>query len=296
MPLGSVIGAIGQVASGLPQMLRTDQMNKQSQKWSERMYQRQFDDNVNFWRMQNEYNTPEQQMQRYRDAGLNPNLAYGMGNSGNAGSISTPTPQRPEFNDRVPNTSDLGMNMINSMYDLEIKKAQTDNLKAQNTVILAEGALKKELLESTKVNTLRRQFDLDFEKESRPYSLEARKESARKLKVETDISINRDSRDAAMNASNLEDAVVRRGNMLVERARAKQSTQQSKAEEARIYQSIELLKKEGILRDYEAQLRGAGMNPNDPSWQLMVARFLDEFANSLGKKPSTGLLKWLIND
>lgn len=34
-------------------------------------------------REQNEYNSPAQQMARYRAAGLNPNLIYGQGNSGN---------------------------------------------------------------------------------------------------------------------------------------------------------------------------------------------------------------------
>ena len=32
--------------------------------------------NVKFWNMQNEYNTPANQMKRLQDAGLNPNLIY----------------------------------------------------------------------------------------------------------------------------------------------------------------------------------------------------------------------------
>ena len=32
---------------------------------------------------QNEYNTPAMQMQRFAEAGLNPNLIYGQGNNGN---------------------------------------------------------------------------------------------------------------------------------------------------------------------------------------------------------------------
>ena len=44
------------------------------------------------WNRENEYNSPEAQMQRYLDAGLNPNLVYGAGaSSGNAGNIGTPT-------------------------------------------------------------------------------------------------------------------------------------------------------------------------------------------------------------
>jgi DNA-binding transcriptional MerR regulator len=36
------------------------------------------------WRKQNEYNTPGRQMDRFRRAGLNPNLIYSQGNPGNA--------------------------------------------------------------------------------------------------------------------------------------------------------------------------------------------------------------------
>lgn len=42
------------------------------------------------WNAQNEYNTPTEQMARYRAAGLNPNLIYGSGqaSAGNAGAIA----------------------------------------------------------------------------------------------------------------------------------------------------------------------------------------------------------------
>ena len=41
-----------------------------------------------FWNMQNAYNTPKAQMQRLKDAGLNPALMYGQGNVGNAGQLT----------------------------------------------------------------------------------------------------------------------------------------------------------------------------------------------------------------
>lgn len=45
----------------------------------------QYDRNVDFWKMNNEYNTPASQMERYKAAGLNPNLIYSQGSSGNSG-------------------------------------------------------------------------------------------------------------------------------------------------------------------------------------------------------------------
>lgn len=42
--------------------------------------------NIDMWRMNNEYNSPQAQMQRYQEAGLNPNLIYTQGNPGNSSS------------------------------------------------------------------------------------------------------------------------------------------------------------------------------------------------------------------
>lgn len=46
--------------------------------------------NMKLAKYQNAYNTPAAQMKRYKDAGLNPNLVYTQGNSGNMSPI-TPT-------------------------------------------------------------------------------------------------------------------------------------------------------------------------------------------------------------
>lgn len=43
-----------------------------------------FEREKEMWNMQNEYNSPSEQMRRYKDAGLNPMLIYGQGTPGNA--------------------------------------------------------------------------------------------------------------------------------------------------------------------------------------------------------------------
>lgn len=42
--------------------------------------------NIDMWKMNNEYNTPANQMARMKEAGLNPNLMYSQGNTGNSSS------------------------------------------------------------------------------------------------------------------------------------------------------------------------------------------------------------------
>lgn len=56
--------------------------NAQNRAFSQQMYDRQRADALTDWDKQNKYNSPSQQMQRYKEAGLNPNLIYGqMSNS-----------------------------------------------------------------------------------------------------------------------------------------------------------------------------------------------------------------------
>lgn len=52
--------------------------------------------NIDMWKLNNEYNSPQAQMQRLKDAGLNPNLIYGQGTTGNSSSPPSqgvPSPQ-----------------------------------------------------------------------------------------------------------------------------------------------------------------------------------------------------------
>lgn len=57
-------------------------------KANRKLQQQQLNWNEEMWNQNNQYNTPQAQMQRFRDAGLNPNLVLGQGSmtSGNSGS------------------------------------------------------------------------------------------------------------------------------------------------------------------------------------------------------------------
>lgn len=91
--------------------------------------------NRDLWREQAEYNKPINQMARYQEAGLNPNLIYSQGNPGNM--TSSPTMQPTHF-DFDPNKqfvlSATRQNML----------AQNDNLHKQNTLLQSQGSLAKE--------------------------------------------------------------------------------------------------------------------------------------------------------
>ena len=90
--------------------------------------------NVEYWNMQNEYNHPLAQMQRLKDAGLNPNMIYGTSPSsavGNAGSQVAPA-KAPGYNIDNP---------VPAFFDTQVKQAQTSNIEA-DALLKAAQAMK----------------------------------------------------------------------------------------------------------------------------------------------------------
>lgn len=73
--------------------------------------------NLDMWRMQNEYNSPAAQMQRFKEAGLNPNLIYGQGSNGNA--QSAPHMVTPRVADYSQHMAKLG-----ELFNIEGLKTQ----------------------------------------------------------------------------------------------------------------------------------------------------------------------------
>lgn len=267
----ALLGAGTSAAGGLLNSFSQAQQNRDSQIFSKQLYERQYRDNIAFWNMQNEYNSPQAQMKRFQDAGLNPHLIYSQGNPGNAGSISTPDVQSPQF--RSPEWGGAvqagGLTYLNNIYDLDIKQAQAENLRAQNTVIHQDALLKMAQTASTLTGEEKSRYFLDFERDLAEVSAEARREQLRQLKTNIDLSINEDARKAALNASNVSEAASRMESMALSRA-------QTKAETTRIRELTNSARYDNILKDLEIGLRKQGINPQDPMWARVVGRVLND--------------------
>lgn len=92
--------------------------------------------NRDLWREQAAYNTPKNQMLRYQEAGLNPNLVYTQGNPGNLG--TAPAMQAAQYDFRG-----LGKSFV---LDAQRKNMveQNKNLQEQNSLIRTQEAVAKE--------------------------------------------------------------------------------------------------------------------------------------------------------
>lgn len=174
MPISSIVGGIiGAVSNrkNRKSQERANQLNVQAQKdinqqnienqryinqqnidWAKQNYQQSYADSIKFWQMENEYNSPEMQMARLKDAGLNPHLVYGQGATATGGSIGSPQYDQPNLG--TPNLGAPHVNPVQhdsmlglgNMLQYQLQKAQIDKIKADT--------------ESTKVATRGSDFDL----------------------------------------------------------------------------------------------------------------------------------------
>lgn len=278
---GAAIGGASNMQTSAMNMAGTAMNNYIGMRYNTNMYKRQYADNIAFWRMQNEYNSPQAQMNRFQEAGLNPNLIYGQGNAGNAGPISTP--------DVLPNQSrplpipdaGSGLSLINSIYDLDIKQAQIDNLKAQNAVIQQDALLRAAQVKDTNIRGERGAFDLDFESELRNVSADARREKLRQVTTQTDIALQENIRREILTAKSVEEAGERILNMQAQRPNIRLEGPRIQAQTRSIQENIELMKKDGVLKQLDIELRRMGINPQDPTWQRIVGRVLNNAYDSL---------------
>lgn len=82
-----------------------------------------------------DWNRPINQMVRFKEAGLNPNLIYTQGNAGNATAV--PTMKAPQLNlDFV--------HKLSTIYGIKNMKEQNKNLQEQNSLLESQSAVKEQ--------------------------------------------------------------------------------------------------------------------------------------------------------
>lgn len=105
---------------------------KKQREYGKEMAEYSWNKDVEMWNMQNEYNSPQAQMQRYQDAGLNPHLIYGQGTPGNA----TTQPKYNTPNDEFYKDHHTSIpNMISMYQDIVQRKGEIDRVQKMNSIL-----------------------------------------------------------------------------------------------------------------------------------------------------------------
>lgn len=130
IPLAALIGlgAAGSIWQG--------QQNRQNIKdqlaGNMQLAQYAYSKDLEMWNRQNQYNTPQMQMKRYMEAGLNPNMIYGQGSPGNATQLPKFNAPSVDYSSRGP-AFDFGkvVDAMQMHQNFEVQRAQIDNVRAQ---------------------------------------------------------------------------------------------------------------------------------------------------------------------
>lgn len=157
--LGSALGFGSQKKTNKANMELAKYQNEWQTQENEKAYQR----NLQMWNLQNEYNSPTQQMARLRTAGLNPNLVYGNGVTGNS-SGSTPQYQPADIK-RAELSPYRGWNQgltdaVSNFLAYRSNRAQVENMEAQNSLIRQQTATEATRQANIAASTARSEFDL----------------------------------------------------------------------------------------------------------------------------------------
>ena len=93
------------------------------------------------WEKQNAYNNPASQMQRFKDAGLNPNLMFSQGESGNASEMPKYNQTGTDFSKRQNSLANI-LGAISQFQDIKMKGSQIDLVDENRKGVEAENILK----------------------------------------------------------------------------------------------------------------------------------------------------------
>lgn len=109
--------AVSSLLSNRAAKKQQERQNAYNRSEAELAYQRELENR--------EYNTPANQMARFGEAGLNPNLIYGQQNTGSASYSPQSSASRSYFNPVSELPAIIGM-----YQDVQMKQAQIDNVRA----------------------------------------------------------------------------------------------------------------------------------------------------------------------
>lgn len=211
----------------------SDAQKQQDQRsYEKNFYDYQLQKQKEFWDMSNAYNSPKAQMERLKEAGLNPHLVYGNGATATGGELRS-FHQQPSPDRRVSWSPDF-LGTIAAGLDIEAKKVEVDNLKKVG--------------ESINLKNLRSKFDLEYKQQVRQIDYNILNYRANNMEMDYNL------KDQAYRFNDLKNAKTL-DQMAVQLGISRQSLRNAQVQER-------------ILRA-TAALNESGLYPGDALWARM---------------------------
>ena len=264
-------------------VLTGNKTNRENREHAREMAQMDFDRAQYAWNQQNAYNHPVQQMQRLKEAGLNPHLVYGKGAANIADPIRS-TSGKPA-NAIAPKVStDFGNKLLQGL-NAKQTLATTENLQAQNAVIKQEKLLKAaQTLQATEQG-FKSRAERKTIKANRQNIVDLTAAQTKQAEALTALNLSENERRNLANSANVRLTTQRI-------AESKQSIALSKDRQREIQAIIELTNDKS---EYQKALNALAKNnifPGDKIFFRELSKYIED-GNLILKDPTSNIRnKW----
>jgi hypothetical protein len=212
----------------------------------------------------NQYNSPLQQMQRFRDAGLNPNLVYGKFDAGQSTMPRgvTSTPYEKKSFQRTATIPDNIMSQYAALQSLQMLELQKQNMEIKNS--------------NDAINRDRNERFFNVERQV-PFGEEVADFSSYDYFQAT----TRGKTFKANAEMYKADSEAIKYNMLVKKIDSEQAYREelvtlAKNNNALASQKLKLLQQDAVLKAIEIEREKRGISKNSPAYLKFIDTFLDK--------------------
>lgn len=257
----------------------TAKANKQQREFELQMFNMSRNNALADREFENSYNSPAAQMERFRAAGLNPNLIYGQGTQASQ-SVHTAQTQPGHYKPQAPQF-DIGgafNQFISQIMANQSLQAQTDNLKAQTELTRlkqdTEYLNQNQVVQNTEQSRIKGEILL----ETKEAQIAAADLKNKKAVADIAFTTDQNMRAAAMSSQNVAESVERMLKLRAERENM------LPAQLAIMKQQLQNMVTDGRMKEVQARLWEAGINPHNPAWVTILGSLATDVWNESQKK------------
>lgn len=249
-----------------------------------RNFQREMTDKERAWNIEdrdfnNAYNTPAQQMQRYKEAGLNPHLIYGQGTP-----ALSEAPRATTTHASYQQAPRIDNNFMVPIMQGFMDMVRTNNLQAQTQLLEKQQEVAQSTINLNTVRTSSEQWQMDKSRDFASLDKALLEEAVKNKAANTEAQVANatftlDANDRAerITQANLDKNKEEILNFQLNRQMTRKQMDQ-------IDTLIKNGKLDATLKEFEIQLNKAGISKSDPAYYKILAKMWD---NILGTKGAT---------
>lgn len=262
LPIGPLIAATAQLGSQAVNAISGGNMNRKNRQHAKDMMNQQRIWALEDWEKQNLYNSPIQQMERYKAAGLNPNLMYGQTNT--ASPIKSTgggewKGEAPQFD--ASSVTGAYMDTRTKETNIRLLEQQIKNQKAQELNTIAD-------TETKIATTDGKHFDNNLKMTLKDASIEA----AHLANVERSTRTENVSTNTWKILTDAERQQLLADQSITESA---QRILNMKSVNTEVKQRIQNLIKDGTLKQLDINLKKKGFSWGDPVYLRITGQLLE---------------------